>query len=625
MLTEIKDGKKGKCMNNLKRSSSNNNSPKKMNYMPGLDGLRAIAVLGIIIYHLNKQWLAGGFLGVDTFFVISGYLITSLLLIEYKKNGSIDLKKFWTRRIKRLIPAMVFVVSIVTIVTLILQREEIIRVKHDAFAALFYVSNWWYIAKDVNYFDQFSFEPLKHLWSLAIEEQFYLFFPLVLILLLNKIKKPKQITLIFWVISLISLLVMVLLTHPGMNFSRVYFGTDTRLQTLLLGVILAFLWPPNRLKKDPPFAVRSLVDIVGVISLAILVCLFIYVDDQSYWIYNGGFYLISGITLFLIAGIVHPSGLLARFMGNPVFVYLGKRSYSLYLWHFPVIIFTHRYFVAGQIPIYVYLIDLVLTVAMAEFSYRYVETPFRKKGFKALSISNWSKSNIVRWVLMLLILIPFVLILAGLFDKYGKDTVGEKATQFDTNSIDKYVVRPIPYGKMDFLGNGGGEEPEESTDVYDDVQPLLIGDSVMVDIGEYFKESVPRSVIDGKVGRNMYQAKPLIDSQYSHYNKKGDKVIIELGTNGDFDKNQLDSVIKSFGDADVYLVNTRVPRDYEKHVNDLMKEAAAKHKNVKLVDWYSRSAGHSEYFAPDGIHLEYSGVKALSDEIIKTMGLKKDK
>ena len=174
---------------------------------------------------------------------------------------------------------------------------------------------------------------MKHLWSLAIEEQFYLFFPLVLILLLRKVK-TKTDYIDFWVISLVSLLAMVLLTHPGMNFSRVYFGTDTRLQTLLLGVILAFVWPPNRLKKDPPLAVRSLVDIVGVIALAILICLFIYVDDQSYWIYNGGFYLISGITLFLIASIVHPSGLLARFMGNPIFVYLGKRSYSLYLWHF---------------------------------------------------------------------------------------------------------------------------------------------------------------------------------------------------------------------------------------------------------------------------------------------------
>ena len=155
-------------MTNLKRSSAQNSAspekPKKMNYMPGLDGLRAIAVLGILIYHLNKQWLSGGFLGVDTFFVISGYLITSLLLIEHHQTGTISLKRFWYRRIKRLIPAMLFVVSVTTIFTLLFQRDEILRVKQDAIAAIFYVSNWWYIAKDVNYFDQFSFEPLKHLW-----------------------------------------------------------------------------------------------------------------------------------------------------------------------------------------------------------------------------------------------------------------------------------------------------------------------------------------------------------------------------------------------------------------------------------------------------------------------------
>ncbi|MGV3173308.1 acyltransferase family protein [Staphylococcus simulans] len=617
-------------MTNLKRSSTQNSAspvkPKKMNYMPGLDGLRAIAVLGILIYHLNKQWLSGGFLGVDTFFVISGYLITSLLLIEHHQTGTISLKRFWYRRVKRLIPAMLFVVSVTTIFTLLFQRDEILRVKQDAIAAIFYVSNWWYIAKDVNYFDQFSFEPLKHLWSLAIEEQFYLFFPLVLILLLAKVKKHKQIVLIFWIISLASLLAMVLITHPGMNFSRVYFGTDTRLQTLLLGVILAFLWPPNRLRKDPPLAVRMSVDLMGVISLAILMTLFVVVEDQSYWIYNGGFYLISGITLFLIASVVHPSGLLARFMGNPLFVYIGQRSYSLYLWHFPIIVLLHRYFVAGQIPVWVYVVDVVLTFIMAEVSYRYVETPFRKQGFKMLSFRTKSKRIWVHWLALLVIAIPFAVILAGVFDHYGKDKTADKATQFNTNAIDKYVVRPVPYGKIDFLGNGGGKQPEEQVEVYNKVKPLLIGDSVMVDIGERFKEQVPHSVIDGKVGRNMYQAKPLIEQNYSHYNKKGDQVIIELGTNGDFNKEQLDDVIASFGKADIYLVNTRVPRSYEGHVNQLMKEAAKEHKNVKLVDWYKRSAGHPEYFAYDGIHLEYPGVKALSDEIIKTMGLsKKDK
>ena len=160
----------------------------KMRYMPGLDGLRAIAVLGIIIYHLNRKWLTGGFIGVDTFFVISGYLITSLLLREYEEKGIINLKQFWIRRIKRLLPAVIALLITVGIATLLFEPRQIIRVKHDIIAALFYVSNWWYIAKDVNYFEQFSFMPLKHLWSLAIEEQFYLFFPFVLVILLLTIK-----------------------------------------------------------------------------------------------------------------------------------------------------------------------------------------------------------------------------------------------------------------------------------------------------------------------------------------------------------------------------------------------------------------------------------------------------
>lgn len=178
--------------------------------MPGIDGLRAIAVIGIIIYHLNKQWLTGGFLGVDTFFVISGYLITSLLLFEYESTGIINLKQFWLRRIRRLIPAMLVLVIVVTVATLIFKPGEIVNIKQDVFAAVFYVSNWWYIATDVNYFEQFAFMPLKHLWSLAIEEQFYIIFPIVFILLLLTIKKYRNVTLVFWIISLISLLARLL-------------------------------------------------------------------------------------------------------------------------------------------------------------------------------------------------------------------------------------------------------------------------------------------------------------------------------------------------------------------------------------------------------------------------------
>ncbi|HEI5507401.1 acyltransferase family protein [Staphylococcus aureus] len=583
---------------------------KKMRYMPGLDGLRAIAVLGIIIYHLNKQWLTGGFLGVDTFFVISGYLITSLLLKEYDDTGIIKLKSFWIRRLKRLLPAVIVLLMVVGTATLLLKSDNIIRVKHDIIAAIFYVSNWWYIAKDVNYFEQFSFMPLKHLWSLAIEEQFYIFFPVILVTLLLTIKKRYKIGFIFWGVSIISLGLMMFIYSINGDHSRVYFGTDTRLQTLLLGVILAFLWPPFKLKNDPPKVVKYVIDSIGSLSFIVLILLFFIINDETNWIYDGGFYLISILTLFIIASVVHPSTWIAKIFSNPVLVFIGKRSYSLYLWHFAVISFVHSYYVDGQIPVYVYFIDISLTIIFAELSYRFIETPFRKEGIKAL---NWRPSYIpqfIRMAIVVTLLIPFMLILVGAFNKYGKDIIGEKANSFDTTIEDNYLMRIAPIDNIHIDGLVS-EKKKESSDVYNNIKPLLIGES--------FKSSVPKSRIDGKVGRQLYQTLPLVKANYSQYKKSSDQVVLELGTNGDFTVKQLDDLLNQFGKAKIYLVNTRVPRIYEANVNRLLADAAKRKSNVTLIDWNKRSQGHSEYFAPDGVHLEYKGVLALKDEILKAL------
>ncbi|HGZ5793497.1 TPA: acyltransferase family protein [Staphylococcus aureus] len=590
---------------------------KKMRYMPGLDGLRAIAVLGIIIYHLNKQWLTGGFLGVDTFFVISGYLITSLLLKEYDDTGIIKLKSFWIRRLKRLLPAVIVLLMVVGTATLLLKSDNIIRVKHDIIAAIFYVSNWWYIAKDVNYFEQFSFMPLKHLWSLAIEEQFYIFFPVILVTLLLTIKKRYKIGFIFWGVSIISLGLMMFIYSINGDHSRVYFGTDTRLQTLLLGVILAFLWPPFKLKNDPPKVVKYVIDSIGSLSFIVLILLFFIINDETNWIYDGGFYLISILTLFIIASVVHPSTWIAKIFSNPVLVFIGKRSYSLYLWHFAVISFVHSYYVDGQIPVYVYFIDISLTIIFAELSYRFIETPFRKEGIKALNCHSYIP-QFIRMAIVVTLLIPFMLILVGAFNKYGKDIIGEKANSFDTTIEDNYLMRIAPIDNIHIDGLVS-EKKKESSDVYNNIKPLLIGDSVMVDIGESFKSSVPKSRIDGKVGRQLYQTLPLVKANYSQYKKSSDQVVLELGTNGDFTVKQLDDLLNQFGKAKIYLVNTRVPRIYEANVNRLLADAAKRKSNVTLIDWNKRSQGHSEYFAPDGVHLEYKGVLALKDEILKAL------
>ncbi|EGQ3668356.1 acyltransferase family protein [Staphylococcus pseudintermedius] len=591
--------------------------PINPRYMPGLDGVRAVAVIAIIIYHLNPQWLSGGFLGVDTFFVISGYLITSLLLTEYHNTGKIELMSFWLRRVKRLIPAVLFLVMGVIVLSLIFMPTEIQKVRADSIAAIFYVSNWWYIMQNVDYFEQFAVQPLKHLWSLAIEEQFYLVFPIVLLSLLSFIRRLKSIRIIFLILLVISMIAMMVLYVPNENVARVYFGTDTRIQTLLMGVLLALVWPPFQLKAKVNRQMRTMIDTAGVVGLAILFICFKFVSETNSILYYGGFFLISTVTLLVIASSVHPSGYFAKFLGNKVFTFIGSRSYSLYLWHYPIIVLIHHQFVQGQIPPLVYVVELLLMVLMAEFSYKFIEQPFRKEGFNIFAfnhLKNWRSQKVLRTWLVIILLIPTLLVMVGGFNRFAQKN-STRVTEVNTEEIDKLITQPLPLPQLEidgFVVKGNKQK-------YASWKPLLIGDSVMVDIGDDFRSFVPKADINGKVGRQLVEATSLAKRQYQSYRDKNDIVVLELGTNGDFTEEQLNSLLEQFGEADIYLVNTRVPRSYESHVNQVLAKAAKKRANVTLVDWYSRSENHTEYFAPDGIHLQPPGVRALTNSIIQAI------
>ncbi|MFP4945074.1 acyltransferase family protein [Staphylococcus pseudintermedius] len=591
--------------------------PINPRYMPGLDGVRAVAVIAIIIYHLNPQWLSGGFLGVDTFFVISGYLITSLLLTEYHNTGKIELMSFWLRRVKRLIPAVLFLVMGVIVLSLIFMPTEIQKVRADSIAAIFYVSNWWYIMQNVDYFEQFAVQPLKHLWSLAIEEQFYLVFPIVLLSLLSFIRRLKSIRIIFLILLVISMIAMMVLYVPNENVARVYFGTDTRIQTLLMGVLLALVWPPFQLKAKVNRQMRTMIDTAGVVGLAILFICFKFVSETNSILYYGGFFLISTVTLLVIASSVHPSGYFAKFLGNKVFTFIGSRSYSLYLWHYPIIVLIHHQFVQGQIPPLVYVVEILLMVLMAEFSYKFIEQPFRKEGFNIFAfnhLKNWRSQKVLRTWLVIILLIPTLLVMVGGFNRFAKKN-STRVTEVNTEEIDKLITQPLPLPQLKidgFVVKGNKQK-------YASWKPLLIGDSVMVDIGDDFRSFVPKADINGKVGRQLVEATSLAKRQYQSYRDKNDIVVLELGTNGDFTEEQLNSLLEQFGEADIYLVNTRVPRSYESHVNQVLAKAAKKRANVTLVDWYSRSENHTEYFAPDGIHLQPPGVRALTNSIIQAI------
>ncbi len=569
-------------------------------YLPGLDGIRAIAVIAIIIFHLNPKWLPGGFLGVDTFFVISGYLIAMLLINEYEKTGTINILQFWIRRMKRLFPPVLFMILIVIQYIIFFDQSLLYQLKKDVIAALLYISNWWYIFDGLSYFESFEARPLEHLWSLAIEEQFYLLFPLILILMLNKWSK-KNILLLFFVVSILSAILMSTLYDPAANVSRIYFGTDTRLQTLLLGVMCAFIWPAFKLKRDAPRILVVIIDFLGFIGLIVLMYSIYKLSEHSAFLFNGGFYVLGIFTLLIIMAAVHPSSIMSRLLGIKPLTVIGKYSYSLYLWHYPVIVLMQKHFVQGQVPIYIHISSVILTIVLAVFSYKLIERPYRLNGLKVFTIMSIKNFITVIVTLYLCISTPYLLSVV----KAEQPQMHHEITKTTSNIPDIKRISPLT--------------PDETTEqIVKNSTPLLIGDSVLVDINNQLKEVLPNATVDGEVGRNIYKALNVAD-KYQAFNHKDGIVILFIGTNGDFQDVQMNILLSKFDKAQIFLVTSRVPKDYEAHVNEEMYKAARLYKNVHIMDWYEASQGHTEYFAPDGIHLEYPGSKRMVSLIYEAL------
>lgn len=569
-------------------------------YLPGLDGIRAIAVIAIIIFHLNPKWLPGGFLGVDTFFVISGYLIAMLLINEYEKTGTINILQFWIRRMKRLFPPVLFMILIVIQYIIFFDQSLLYQLKKDVIAAVLYISNWWYIFDGLSYFESFEARPLEHLWSLAIEEQFYLLFPLILILMLNKWSK-KNILLLFFVVSILSAILMSTLYDPAANVSRIYFGTDTRLQTLLLGVMCAFIWPAFKLKRDAPRILVVIIDFLGFIGLIVLMYSIYKLSEHSAFLFNGGFYVLGIFTLLIIMAAVHPSSIMSRLLGIKPLTVIGKYSYSLYLWHYPVIVLMQKHFVQGQVPIYIHISSVILTIVLAVFSYKLIERPYRLNGLKVFTIMSIKNFITVIVTLYLCISTPYLLSVV----KAEQPQMDHEITKTTSNIPDIKRISPLT--------------PDETTEqIVKNSTPLLIGDSVLVDINNQLKEVLPNATVDGEVGRNIYKALNVAD-KYQAFNHKDGIVILFIGTNGDFQDVQMNILLSKFDKAQVFLVTSRVPKDYEAHVNEEMYKAARLYKNVHIMDWYEASQGHTEYFAPDGIHLEYPGSKRMVSLIYEAL------
>ncbi|PQZ45254.1 acetyltransferase [Bacillus sp. MYb209] len=596
---------------------------KNSRYMVGLDSLRGIAILGVILYHINFNWMPGGFLGVTVFFVLSGYLITDILAMEWKRNKRIDLKKFWLSRARRLLPGM-FVMLVITLAWITIFHSSLLeKMRGDSLAALFYVSNWWYIYHKLSYFDNFNqLSPLNHFWSLAVEEQFYVVWPFIISLGFYHIKKQSRMILLICLGAVSSALAMAILYEPGVDPSRIYYGTDTRAFSLLIGAALALIWPSNRLANKIIPKARLILDVVGGTALIIILVMFWKTNQYDPFLYNGGMILLSIATALLVANLAHPASRIAQFLRFRPLRWIGIRSYGIYLWHYPILTLTTPKVNAGDFSLIRAILQFLLIIMIAQISWKYIEKPIRQGALRNIQFKNLRLQNVALGVKLALICAVFVSSIAV----FGLSKVSKAKENPQLDKVEAVQTQPAKHPVV-VRENPTQETPKNQEELkeVDSAQPksspnvTAIGDSVMIDIAPYLKNAFPDIRIDAQIGRQLSKAIPVVE-QLKNEGNLGNYVIIGLGTNGAFTTEQLVSLIALIGnERKMIFINTRVPRPWESIVNERLKVTVSKYPNITLVDWYAASAGKGDYFAPDGVHLTKVGAEAYAALVAKAV------
>jgi peptidoglycan/LPS O-acetylase OafA/YrhL len=367
--------------------------------MPGLDGLRAIAVIGVVLYHLEFGWAEGGLLGVGVFFTLSGYLITDILLNQVK-DGGIKLKSFWLARARRLLPGLFLMLTVVMAWVTLIGPHQPPDFRTAALTAAGYFNNWWLVFHDVSYFARFAPpSPLNHLWSLSVEEQFYIVWPFLLMLGLRLVPelenstgvRPRLATVTLFG-ALLSGILMAVLYSPSLDPSRVYYGTDTRALELLVGAALAMVWPSRRLHARIAPRARRLIEAAGVLGLAAIGLMFWQTSEFSPFLYRGGFALLALASVLAVASLAHPASRLGPIVGCKPMQWIGERSYGIYLWALPIVVLTSPQEAHGP-DLLRAICQVAAILAVAELSWRYVENPIRHGALGRL----WAQLRAGRW------------------------------------------------------------------------------------------------------------------------------------------------------------------------------------------------------------------------------------
>ncbi len=601
-----------------------------MPYVPALDGLRAFAVATVVLYHLKTAWAPCGLLGVTMFFVLSGYLITSLIVDEWRRTHHLDLKLFWMKRIRRIMPAIGFLLLCLVPLCAIFSPVMLTKLRNDFLPSLFFYNNWWQIFSNVSYFENAgSPSPVTHLWSLAIEEQFYIVQPLVLIVLFKLRSSKRTVASVLGVLAIASALEMAILYQPDADPSRVYYGTDTRAFSLLIGAWFAIMLPAAKVRSRR-FAREAALpfELAAAGSLVVVLVMVFTVSAYEPFLYRGGFVLVSVLTGIAIVGLCNERGLLARAFSCAPLVWLGKRSYGLYLWHYPLLLLMNPPTSFEEPSLVSIIAQVVVILAVTEFSYRFIETPIRhgaigrawhelrdRRTTPALLAATHPGYAGAGAVLLVSAVICWVVV---------PPTVAVSQEGSEAGVVDPAAA----------LADGGGQG-SGSAETYDSAEErladlpenpwtwnvLLVGDSVAETARSEFEAYFIHGNIDSAVGRSVSEGEEVLRSWIDN-GWNGDCVVLVLGTNtlvsSDEFRREYEAVLDLVPeDVPIFVLTNRDAALEGAPNNEIITQLSEERPNVYLIDWYGITADHSDWFEADGTHVTVDyGAKQFMNVIV---------
>ena len=573
-------------------------------HISSIDGLRAIAVTAVVLYHLGISWIPGGFLGVDLFFVISGYVITRLILDSINQSSALDLRAFYAARIRRIFPGFIFMVICTIIFIGVWAPEAIKRFLSDLPYALTGSINWLLVARNQDYFETIGRPPLlQHTWSLAVELQFYLIWPIILLTVLKYFGK-KNIARIALIIAMISgtTLFFVSLQLDQANakqISHIYFGTDTHSLGLFLGAALAVSWIPQNLSANIEKRAQDVIDAIGVVGLLGLISVFLFIDQSNASLYRIAFPLAGIFGCLVIISLVHPASRFAPLISTAPFRWIGQRSYGIYIWHWVIFQVTRPSVDLSGQTWALYLARVLLVLALADISLRWVEIPFRQG-----VVQNWFRgmkyrSAKVRLRQQLSVIFSIVITLAI------------------TTSISVQAIT-----KSDQIANellAPSDEPIKPIEDLASTTGLWVtGDSVILGIRSKLEAKQHISLVNARVGRQAPEL--LAVMRVDQTSVPESPVVFNLGNNNALSEPTVVEIFEILkNQPQIIVVNTAVPRSWKDANNAIISSVAARYPNVIVIDWNKISTGRPELFAPDGVHLSPAGSDVYVDLVVSVL------